>query len=772
MKKTRCFSLILVLCALACLSQAQEPSLWQLQGTTDNSEIKSYENTGVILAKHGVIMTNATTVLTADQAMANQVNGEVTAEGDVTILSNGKVWRGTNAIYNFKTGEISSGAFRTTHAPFFIAGHDLAGSTNRVYTGTNTVITSDDVVQPLYHIRAKTITISPGQYFEARAATVYIGKVPIFYFPYYRRYLGRHPNNFEFTPGYRSLFGPYLLTSYNWTLNTNLDGALHFDWREKRGWAGGPDFHYGFGHVADGEVKYYFAHDKDPVADATAIIPRQDRSRFYLTNVSELTSNLTVKIVARYQSDPLIIHDFFEREYRQNVQPSSYAEATQTWPNFTLDAMAQVRLINFYETVERLPDIKLTGERQQVFATPIFYESESDLGFFRRRFVGSPTGAITNLINSGGIFDPVVVTPGQYNRPYEATRGDTFHQFTLPKTFFNWLNVTPRVGGRVTYYSSVSGVGITNMNEQTRGVFNTGAEVSFKASRFWPEAESKFWEVDGLRHIIEPDFNYVFVPSPTRSPAQLPQFDYESPSFRLSPIDFPDYNSIDSIDSQNVIRLALRNKLQTKREGTIQDLVNWALYTDWRLDPRTNQNFITSTATNSWVGKRQSRFGDLFSDLDIRPRSWLTVNSQLRYSVELDRIVDSYQSIVIQPNDVWSMALSYRYLMNNDPEFFTTLMQTNTGNKLLSASLYYRLNENWGAHVAERFEANTGKLEEQIYTVYRDMRSWTSALNFRVRQNSVGPTDFSVILSFSLKSFPRYKMGQDSDHAPRLLGDY
>src|SRR5262249_32271363 len=154
--------------------------------------------------------------------------------------------------------------------------------------------------------------------------------------------------------------------------------------------------------------------------------------------------------------------------------------------------------------------------------------------------------------------------------------------------------------------------------DRTRFVFNTGAEISTKASRVWRGVENKFFDVKELRHIVEPSINYVFVPQPNYRPNELPQFDREIPSLRLLPIEYPDYNAIDSIDSQNVLRLSLRNKLQTKREEGIQNLVNWAVYTDWRLDPR----------------EGQTRFSDVYSDLDLRPRSWLMLSSETRWDTE------------------------------------------------------------------------------------------------------------------------------------------
>ena len=461
---------------------------------------------------------------------------------------------------------------------------------------------------------------------------------------------------------------------------------------------------------------------------------------------------MTAKVVADYQSDPLMLRDFFESEYNGNVQPASYAELSQLWPNFDLNVLVQPRLVDFFETVERLPDVKLSGARQEVGDTPLFYESESSAGYFQRVF--SNTNSLYYLtnytLNPGGMFPTRTtnVPPSDYS----ASRIDTFHQFTLPETLFGWLNVTPNVGGRLTYYSDVDGPAI-HTNEQVRAVFNTGMDVSFKASQVFRNVESSILDVHELRHIIEPEIDYAYVPSPTRSPSQVPQFDYQSPSLRLLPIDFPDNNDIDSIGGMNVVRLMLRNKLQTKRADGVEDLVNWALYTDWNLHPGTN---------HPW--------GDFYSDLDFRPRSWLTFNSSTRYDMVSNRWREAIERVVVQPSTAWSAAIAYRYLINNDPEFQTYAGQDLPGHNLIIASLYYRMNENWGAHIAEQYEAQYGGLQQQTYSIYRDLRSWTASLMFRVTEGPGQPNDFTVGLTFSLKAFPRFGMGSDSDRAGYLNG--
>jgi LPS-assembly protein len=255
-------------------------------------------------------------------------------------------------------------------------------------------------------------------------------------------------------------------------------------------------------------------------------------------------------------------------------------------------------------------------------------------------------------------------------------------------------------------------------------------------------------DVHELRHIIQPEFDYAYIPTAS---SHVPLFDYQSPSLRLLPIDFPDYNSIDSIQSENVLRLMLRNKLQTKRRDGNEDLLNWAVYTDWNLTPGTNHSFV-----------------DLYSDMDFRPRSWITFNSSTRYDMADSRWREAIERVFFQPTTALSVSAGYYYLMNNDPEFQSYPGQSLPGHNLIDFSLYYRMNENWGAHIAERFEAQNGTMQEQYYSIYRDLRSWTAALIVRVDQGSGQPTDLTVGITLSLKAFPRFKLNGDNDR-PELL---
>ena len=690
---------------------------------------------------NGVLVKYGDAVLTADSVSLNSQTGEAVADGNVRIEQGDQIWVGEHITYNFKTHRMRSEQFRTGKAPVFAQGEQLQGDTsNKVYNARHVFVTTDDVSDPAVRIHASHVKIVPGQYFEAWNAVLILDGVPAFYFPYYKRNLNARANNLNFLAGYRSAYGPFLLNTYSWFLGDEADGKLHLDYRERRGVGAGPDVNLHFGRWGDATFSYYYLHDHNPnesismnsFSNLLGTIS-ENRQRFYFAYQATPFTNLNVKALVNYQNDPLVLHDFFESEYSQNPQPNSFVEVNKYWENWSLDAETTPRINDFFDQVERVPDVKLTGFRQQIFDTPVYYESESSAGYYRKFFADTNNPALPD---------------------YAAARADTFHQLLLPWTFFNWLNLTPHVGGRFTYYSRESGPGGTN-DETYRTVFNTGLGASFKASQLWTGATNSLLEIDGLRHIIEPSANYVFVPHPSTPPSQLPQFDSQLPSIELLPVQFPDYNDIDSIDSQNVIRFGLRNTLQTKRDGQLDNLLDWNVMLDWNLTPnaRTNAIFL----------QPQKTFDDLYSDLAFKPRSWITLESQTRYDINSGDLNFAFEQLEFTPNTRWSWGLGYWYLRGGF---------LGSGDNLITSTMFYRLNDNWGFRATHDFNAQEGRLQQQFYTLYRDMRSWTGALTFRVIDDGNGrPRDFTVAFSFSLKANPRSHLGDDTVQPYRLVGE-
>ena len=675
--------------------------------------------------------------LMADSATVNWQSGEVLADGHVRIESGDQIWVGEHIRYNFKTHQMQSAEFRTGKPPVFAAGRELSGDiSNKTYNARHVFVTTDDVSHPAIRVHASRIKIVPGKYVEMWNAVLFMDGVPSFYFPFYRRSLGEHANNFNFLPGDSSAYGPYLLSTYTWYLDDVADGGLRLDYREKRGVGTGPELNLHLDRWGEAAFKYYYVHDQEPNQSTNNLplfgnIP-QNRQWFYFTYQATPFTNLNVKSMVNYQSDPLVLHDFAEGAYTANPQPNTFTEVDKYWENWDLDAETTPRINTFFDQVERLPDVKLTGFRQQILDTPFYYESESSAGYYRKMFADTNNPALPY---------------------YSAARADTYHQLLLPWTFFGWLNVAPHAGGRFTYYSEESGPGATD-EETYRKIFDTGTEVSFKVSRLWVGATNSLLDIDGLRHIIEPSVNYVFVPRPSTLPPQLPQFDTQLPSLLLLPVQFPDYNDIDAIGSENVIRFGLRNTLQTKRAGQLDTLLDWNLMLDWNLRPNSQTNFIFL--------QPQKTFNDLYSKLSFRPRPWITLESQLRYDIDAGELNMTFHQLAFTPNDRWSWGVGHWYLRS---------AFLGTGENFITSTMFYRLNDNWGLRATHDFDAQSGRLQGQYYTLYRDFRSWTGAVTFRVQDNGVGPTDYTVAFTFSLKANPHYHLGQDTVEPDHLVGE-
>jgi hypothetical protein len=163
----------------------------------------------------------------------------------------------------------------------------------------------------------------------------------------------------------------------------------------------------------------------------------------------------------------------------------------------------------------------------------------------------------------------------------------------------------------------------------------------------------------------------------------------------------------------------------------------------------------------------QTTFADLYSDLVFRPRSWLSWESLTRYDINGGQWRMALNTVTFQPSSVWSWSLGHYYLRD---DFSPPPQGLGEGNNLFTSNLFFHLNENWAFHASHHFEARDGRMQEQYYTLYRDLRSWTAALTFRIRDNITGPDDFTVAFTFSLKAHPRSVLGTDSVRPYSLVG--
>ena len=247
----------------------------------------------------------------------------------------------------------------------YAEGVDLSGDgSNKIYSAGSVAVTTDDYFNPDFVVRASRINIVPEQYVEMWNAVFWAKGVPLFYFPYYKRNLGANANNFMITPGFRSSYGAFLYGQYQWFAGSNVEGMVHLDYRSLRGPGVGSDLNLHLGQWGEMAAKYYYTYDTHSGYDDEGNTnfyrlygnTPKNRQRFNYTWQATPATNLNLKAQVNYQSDPLVLRDFFPGDYTINPQPNTFVEAQKYSDNLEPRCgLAAPRVNSFFNQIERLP---------------------------------------------------------------------------------------------------------------------------------------------------------------------------------------------------------------------------------------------------------------------------------------------------------------------------------------------------------------------------------------------------------------------------------
>ncbi|HEX4666546.1 MAG TPA: LPS assembly protein LptD [Chthoniobacterales bacterium] len=742
MRKPVFLLLLLLVAARAGAQDLEGPGSLPIEITSTGET--TYEN-GIATARDNVAIRFGDTDIYADFAQYDTEKRTIFLKGNVRIYRGATLYMGEQATYNLESKAINADQMRTGTYPYLIAGQSVASASDEQYLVQHGTFTTHDSEKPDFHLNAHTVRIYPDDRVVLKNVTFYIGQTPVFWWPYLYQSLDRS-FSYSIAPAYLSSWGPSLLGQITFPIGEKITSTVKFDYRSRRGPALGfdSDIRYGKNDGSIAKLTTYYLQDQNPDLNRTSL-PRQgtptSRYRFSLQNRTQITDDLDLKVDITKLSDRFLLQDFFPGEFRINPEPDNVVALTKTSPFYTLTAYTRWQFNSFFETTERLPEVALDIKRHGLFGGPIFYEGETSVGELRRNFPAN------------SIFED-----------YDAFRIDSFHQLTYPNTYFGWLALVPRVGFRETYYSQTHDLNPALFpatpdplapefplpNPQTafpspgtgetfRSIFNAGIEGSFKISRAWDEVQTRALGLDGLRHIIQPFFNLSYVSSPNVDPATILQFDRVQPSTKLNPIDFPQYTSIDAIDNWTIARIGVRNRLQTRRDDLTVSWLELETYVDVNFD-----NPFDKTD-----------YSNVFNRLRFTPVPWATLVIESQIPLLDDGFTEVNTSINFQPTANTVLTLGHRYLEGN-PLFLDSSLFTVGG--------YYRLNDNWGFGFLEQYEANTNIVEQQRYSIYRDLTSWVGSLGAIIRNNG-GVKEYGVLLTFTLKAFPKFGLDLNFDPA-------
>ncbi len=251
--------------------------------------------------------------------------------------------------------------------------------------------------------------------------------------------------------------------------------------------------------------------------------------------------------------------------------------------------------------------------------------------------------------------------------------------------------------------------------------------------------------------MVQPYPNFSSVYNNQDADSILP-FDRLIPSSQLPPIDFPQFNSIDTIPDWTIWRFGVQNRLLTRRND---DTVTWLeidTYFDWYLD---NPNFGGAFAEGA-------SFSNVYNRLRWNPLPWMKFELDSQLPILADGFTEVNSRLSFMLNENVLLNIDHRYI-NGNPFF--------EDSSLLGIGGYVRLGENWGFSFRDRYEFNDNTLQEQRYQIHRDLSSWVASLGFVVRDNSGGDNEYGILLSFTLKDLPSVNLPFDFDPQSQLGAD-
>ncbi len=685
--------------------------------TINGDHVEYSTDSSFVTAEGNVSIVMKGTKLSCDKLTINTITKDVEAFGHIRLEDEKGIIEGKSLKYNFveKTGIIMDAYFRAN--PFFGRAEKLDKVNDEEFIASRTYVTTCSYDQPHFRLKSKKVKFYPGDKVEIKDTLMTVGRdtqVPIIYLPQFKQYFKDKFMRGQWMPGKSKEWGYYMLTAWRYRLNDYVDGKLMVDYRSYRGIAEGFLTEYRTDNFGKGDLKLYYTQERDKSGDLgqEASIPKvfqrylvRYRHKWDIDQQSNfITQYYRIVDSKRALNGPTynVLKDYFPREYDKDEQPLSFAQYHRSFGYSSLDFLLQPRVNRWTDQLEKLPYITYVMPSNKIFNTPFYFESSNSFAEFRYKHA----------------------VPSSSTNDIKSNRYDLYNSFSYP-TKIAFIYISPRVGNRTTYYNS----DIYGSSIAPRTIFYSGATASTKFYRLFNIKTNFLWlNLNGLRHIISPSIDYSYNHAPTLSSTRIKQID-----------------GVDAIDTNNNMNFLLQNKLQTKRNGSSVDLV------DFRIE--TGYNFLSVEPMTGIKNKGRLKDFELF--LDVLPYSWLSWHSDATWNTKRAYFNDANTNLDFNIGKEKTIGIGMRYARGTGRE--------------LTFSSQWRLSPKWKIGIYERYQfgklspLNKG-LREQQYTITRDLHCWTVEASID-EERGKGNTFWIV---FRLKAFPEMEFDYNkSYHEPK-----
>jgi hypothetical protein len=506
------------------------------------------------------------------------------------------------------------------------------------------------------------------------------------------------------------------------------DLTLDVDYREKRGWATGPDLKYKWHDEYEGFLDTYYLKDRgrnlsngfDADLEAVSPLRHDDRGRLHAFHRQTLDANWRLDTEVNYISDRDLLLEFFPREQREEKEPESYLYLRGLYDNWGFVLYDRHTLNDWQEQVEYMPQAAVVGVAQ-----PLWPQGLPGLLFF--------TTTQTDDVRWHHDFQAPATGPDERTWRFDSANELWYTLHLGP------LNLAPFAGGRWSAFQQT----LVDPGLQERFVGSAGGRAEIQAhNRYRLD-----WDLVGLhdlRHVVSGEVRYANNYACTIPTGDLMAFD-----------------TVESASKFEELTFRLNQHFQTKvgppgkREVITFLWVGAALemYPDPARDTTAYRpqnylapfNWITLPPEPDGVTFPERHYSNLFWSAELTPRSVLSFRVDGEYNT-LDRHPEVTElTTQADPFSWWRIAVGY-YTAHHVTETIrltTYLQPTPRLNVYAQLSHDLLLNQSTGRRLAVQWDIHDAYLEFTFnYDPFRDEKQYLFGVSPKFgRARSLFPRD-------------------------------
>jgi len=474
-------------------------------------------------------------ILQCDEVMYNGKTMDLVASGNVIVDQGPSRFSADELHYNLrsKTG-LFLNATGYVSPMYTFSGRSIEKLDETHYRVDKAVFTTceDDTRHPPWSFHLKKALIEVEGYGKFTSSMIKIQGVPVFYLPYMVWPIKKERSPGLLMPGfgYSDRLGAYIGLPVYFPIGRSWDTTFYFEY-----------FSNGFYGIGN-ELRLAPVQDGAGLLDLYSIYDQKNAEwQWRINGVYDQADVFGFRLQAQVEnlSDSEFFQNFdrtFEANTRRDVY--SYFFLTQSRGPYSLNLSADHRttfLTNVDTVLARLPEVELRVRSTRLANTDIYWNMVSSVNLFN--------------VDKGN--DLV----GTY------WRGDVFPtlNYTLPGP--PWLTVTPRVGGRYTYYTAryhtyqnpePPPLSITEYVHDPidRAFVAAGVDIGGPSvSRIFNKGR---WGFSKFKHLIEPRIEYAYLEGIGKDNTEIPIAD-----------------EVDSTPLDNRVRISLANRLFGRSEKSL-----------------------------------------------------------------------------------------------------------------------------------------------------------------------------------------------------------